>query len=64
MDFTNGAATATVDCLRVLRQQGFTCESFCGSTLDSQDEVLLEQVLAEEKCPYEARRAQIGSFEG
>ena len=34
VDFTNGAATATRDGLKLLAAQGFECLAFCGTRLD------------------------------
>jgi hypothetical protein len=48
VDFTNGAATTTLDGLQVLAGQGFECQAFCGTRLDSWEEVLVEEVLAQE----------------
>ena len=64
LDFTNGAATATLDALVFLQALGFQCEAFCNSRLDSWEEVLVEEVLAQRGLRYEVRNAQIGSYRG
>ena len=64
LDFTNGAATATLDGLRMLGGLGFDCQVFCGSRLDAWDKVALEEVLARRGERYEVRDAQIGPFQG
>ena len=64
LDFTNGAATATLDGLRMLGALGFDCQVFCGSRLDAWDKVALEEVLARRGERYEVRDAQIGPFPG
>ena len=64
LDFTNGAATATLDALVFLQSLGFRCEAFCNSRLDSWQEVLVEEVLAQRGLRYEVRNAQIGRYRG
>ncbi len=64
IDFTNGAATATMDGLELLAGQGFECQAFCGTRLDSWSEVLVEEILAREKIPYRVRNMQIGQGRG
>jgi glycosyltransferase involved in cell wall biosynthesis len=64
LDFTNGAATATLDALTFLQSLGFQCEAFCNSRLDSWEEVLVEEVLARRGLHYQVRNAQIGQFRG
>ncbi len=61
LDFTNGAATATLDGLSLLARSGFECQAFCSSRLDSWEEVLVEEVLARRDVRYEVRNAQIGA---
>jgi glycosyltransferase involved in cell wall biosynthesis/Tfp pilus assembly protein PilF len=39
LDFTNGAATATLDALKLLSGIGFPCEVFCGTRVDSMGSV-------------------------
>jgi len=62
VDFTNGAAAASLDCLRLLRKRGFECQAFCGSWLDATQEMLLEEVLARQGLPYECRTLQVGPY--
>lgn len=64
VDFTNGAATATLDALVFLQSLGFHCEAFCNSRLGSRQEVLVEEVLAQRGLPYKVGNAQIGQYRG
>ncbi len=64
MDFTNGAATATLDALALLARSGFECQVFCSSRMDAWEEVLVEEVLAKRGVRYAVRNAQIGHFRG
>ena len=64
VDFTNGAATATLDALVFLQSLGFRCEAFCNSRLDSWDEAIVEHLLAERGLPCKASDMRIGSFRG
>ncbi len=41
MDFNSGAATATRDALRLLAEEGFECQAFCGTRLDGPEEGLI-----------------------
>jgi hypothetical protein len=59
LDFTNGAATATRDALRLLAEQGFECQAFCGTRLDDAQERLLQESLFRRGVPYEVRKAKI-----
>jgi glycosyltransferase involved in cell wall biosynthesis len=63
VDFTSGAAMATLDGLKLLAGQGFSCEAFCGSMMDAPEETLLEEVLAKQQVAYQARRARVGGYE-
>ena len=63
LDFTNGAATSTLDGLKLLRNLGFACEAFCGSRRDAPDESRFEDVLARCGERYAVRDAQIGGFQ-
>ena len=47
VDFTNGAATATRDGLKLLAAQGFHCMAFCGTRLDEPGEGLIQEQLFE-----------------
>jgi glycosyltransferase involved in cell wall biosynthesis len=62
IDFTSGAAIATLQALRFLKSLGFTCQAFCGSQLDAPEEALFEELLANQKSPYETRNVQVGSY--
>ena len=64
IDFTNGAATATLDGLQVLQGLGFQCQAFCSTRLDSWEEVLVEEVLARRGVRYEVRNVRIGPHQG
>jgi glycosyltransferase involved in cell wall biosynthesis len=64
IDFTSGAAIATLRLLRYLNLLGYQCEVFCSSRLDAPEELLLEQTLAEQGCQYEVRHAHIGPYTG
>ncbi len=64
LDFTNGAATATLDGLALLARSGFECQAFCSSRMDAWEEVLVEEVLARRRVRYMVRNAQIGVFRG
>ena len=63
-DFTNGAATATLDGLSLLSQSGFECQAFCSSRMDAWEEVLVEEILAKRQVHYEVRNAKIGAYRG
>jgi glycosyltransferase involved in cell wall biosynthesis len=62
IDFTSGAAIATLQALRFLHGLGFRCRAFCGSQLDAPEEALFEELLANQKSPYETRNVRIGSY--
>ena len=62
IDFTSGAAIATLQALRFLSTLGFKCQAFCGSQLDAPEEALFEELLANQKSPYQTRSAQVGSY--
>jgi len=64
LDFTNGAATATLDGLSLLAQSGFECQAFCNSRIDAWEEVLMEEILAQRQVRYIVRNAQIGPHRG
>lgn len=64
VDFTNGAATATLDALVCLQSLGFDCEAYCSSRLDSWEEVVVDELLAERGLPYTVSDMQIGAFRG
>jgi hypothetical protein len=64
MDFTNGAATATLDALSLLARSGFECQAFCNTHIDAWQEVLVEEILTRRGVPYEVHNAQIGQYQG
>ena len=64
IDFTNGAATATLDALVFLQSLGFQCQVFCSTRSDSWEEDRMESVLAERGMPCLVREAKIGPFRG
>ncbi len=61
IDFTNGAATATVDGLGLLAQSDFECQAFCGTRFDAWEEILVEESLARLGLRYEVRNLRIGA---
>jgi hypothetical protein len=61
VDFTSGAAIATAQMLQLLQKSGFACQAYCGARLDAPEEALLEEMLANQKSRYEARRVKIGA---
>jgi len=64
LDYTNGAATATRDGLRMLVEQGFECQAFCGTRLDEPQEGLLQESLFRRGVRYEVHNANIGPYQG
>ena len=64
VDFSNGAATATRDGLKLLAAQGFACEAFCGTRLDEPHEGLIQECLARQRLKYMVRKARIGAHDG
>jgi hypothetical protein len=60
VDFTNGAATATRDGLKLLATQGFQCSAFCGTRLDEAGEGLIQEQLFRRKIDYEVKKVKIG----
>jgi glycosyltransferase involved in cell wall biosynthesis len=63
VDYTNGAATATRDGLKVLAEQGFECMAFCGTRLDDPTEGLIQESLFRRKVKYEVRRVRYADGE-
>jgi hypothetical protein len=55
LDFTSGAANATVAQLRLLAGLGFSCEAFCGGRFDAREEVSLDDVLARRQRPFQTQ---------
>jgi hypothetical protein len=65
LDFTNGAATATLDALKFLASLGFQCQALCNTQIDAWEEVLVEEILARRGVRYIVRpNAQIGRYQG
>jgi hypothetical protein len=64
VDFTNGAATATGDGLKLLAAQGFQCMAFCGTRLDEPGEGLIQEQLFRRKIDYEVRKVRIAAGQG
>ncbi len=64
VDFTNGAATATRDGLKLLAAQGFKCMAFCGTRLDEPREGLIQEQLFRRKIDYEVRKVLLGTERG
>ncbi len=62
LDSTNGAATATLDGLKLLAAIGFSCEVYCGTRVDAWDGARIEEVLQRRDQRYIARDARIGQF--
>ena len=61
VDFTSGAAIATLEMLKILAKQGFECQAFCGTRMDAPQEMLLQEVLANQGADYQVRRSRIGN---
>ena len=55
VDFSNGAAVATLDVLRALAAAGFDCQAFCTSRLDFREDVLLEKLIVQSGEPLKVR---------
>jgi glycosyltransferase involved in cell wall biosynthesis/Tfp pilus assembly protein PilF len=62
LGYTNGAATATLDGLKLLARMGFDCEAFCGSQLDAENAVGVEHVLVALDVDRALRNARIGPY--
>ena len=59
VDFSNGAATATRDALKLLATQGFQCMAYCGTRLDQPGEGLVQEQLFRRGIEYEVRKVRI-----
>ncbi len=59
VDFTNGAAIATREGLKLLATQGFQCMAFCGTRLDEAGEGLIQEQLFRRKINYEVRKVRL-----
>ena len=64
IDFTDEAATATRDALRLLADEGFDCQVFCGTQSDELKEGLVQELLAQRGTPNEVHKTRIGPYEG
>ncbi len=64
VDFTNGAATATLDALKLLAVSGFACEAYCGTRLDDAHEGLVQESLFRRGIKYHVRAAKLGPYNG
>jgi hypothetical protein len=64
LDFSNGAAIATRDGLKLLAAEGFNCEAFCGTRLDGAHEGLIQESLSRQDLRYVVRKAKIGPCDG
>jgi glycosyltransferase involved in cell wall biosynthesis len=60
LDFTSGAANATVEQLKLLAGLGFSCHAFCGGRFDATEEVSLDDVLARRQRPFETQNVALG----
>ena len=60
IDFNSDTARAMHDGLQLLARTGFECQAFCGTHFDAAEEILTEEVLAQQRLRYEVRNAQIG----
>jgi uncharacterized delta-60 repeat protein len=61
---TNGAATATLDGLKLLARMGYDCQAFCGSLVDASDAVCIDQLLGEVNVLPVSQSIRIGPFQG
>ena len=59
VDFSNGAAIATREGLKLLATQGFQCMAFCGTRLDEAGEGLIQEQLFRRKINYEVRKVRL-----
>jgi glycosyltransferase involved in cell wall biosynthesis len=64
LDFTNGAATATLDGLKLLGSSGFGCQAFCGTRYGAREESSIEATLAKRGDAFVTRNSQLGPFKG
>ena len=61
VDFSNGAAVATLDVLQGLAATGFECQAFGTPRLDLPTEVCFEQIIGDLREPYQVRPSACGS---
>ena len=59
VDFSNGAAIATREGLKLLAAQGIECMAFCGTRLDEASEGLIQEQLFRRKIKYMVRKVRI-----
>lgn len=62
IDFGSGAAVATSRQFRFLQSLGFACRAYCGSTLDTPGEELVEELLARGRTHYEVQKTDINGY--
>jgi hypothetical protein len=55
VDFSNGAAVASLDVLRALASAGFQCQAFCTSRLDFHEDTSLEKIIVGSGEPLRVR---------
>lgn len=55
VDFSNGAAVASLDVLRALAMTGFQCQAFCASRLDFHEDTSLEKIIVHSGEPLRVR---------
>ncbi|MGC8643344.1 MAG: glycosyltransferase family 4 protein [Isosphaeraceae bacterium] len=55
VDFSNGAAVASLDVLRALASAGFACQAFCASRLDFHEDTSLEKIIVGSGEPLKVR---------
>ncbi len=60
VDFSNGAAIATREGLKLLAAHGFRCMAFCGTRLDEAGEGLVQEQLFRRRIGYEVRKVRLG----
>ncbi len=60
VDFSNGAAVASLDLLQELAVSGFECQAFCTPKLDFPQEVPFEQIIGDLHEPYQVRPSMCG----
>ncbi len=59
IDFTSGAALATMDTLQVLARDGFNCRAFCASKLDGDESVSFDQLVADLQVPVQIQELNV-----
>jgi glycosyltransferase involved in cell wall biosynthesis len=61
LDFSNGAAVATLDMLQALTTLGLDCQAFCTAKLDLNEEVNFEKIVGDLHEPYQVRPSACGA---